>query len=126
MGPFYYLGTKDGEMGENPQLSRLEFVCIVWFTFEYILRFIGAPQKCAFIKDGMNIIDVLAILPFFVSILLIDIIRPEKGLKEVKMVVQIFKVMRILRIFKLARHSKGLQAMIMTLQNSRNELGNTS
>ena len=30
------LGIKDGEMGENQQLARLELVCIVWFSFEYI------------------------------------------------------------------------------------------
>ena len=47
-------------MGENPQLSNLELICIIWFTFEYVLRFIGAPKKWAFIKNGMNIIDVLA------------------------------------------------------------------
>ena len=113
----YHLGTID------LQLSRLELVCIIWFTFEYILRFMGAPKKLAFIKNGMNIIDVLAILPYFISKLLIDLTGGGESLDDVKMVVQIFRIMRILRIFKLARHSNGLQAMIMTLKNSRNELG---
>ena len=63
----------DGEIGENPQLSNLELVCIIWFTFEYLLRFIGAPKKWGFIKDGMNIIDVLAILPYFISMFLIEV-----------------------------------------------------
>ena len=30
-------------------------------------RFAGAPQKCAFLIDSLNIVDVLSILPFFVS-----------------------------------------------------------
>ena len=78
----------------------------------------GAPKKLAFIKNGMNIIDVLAILPYFVSKLLIDLTGGGESLDDVKMVVQIFRIMRILRIFKLARHSNGLQAMIMTLRNN--------
>ena len=32
----------------------------------------GAPEKCAFLKDGMNIVDVLAILPYFVTALIME------------------------------------------------------
>lgn len=32
----------------------------------------GAPEKCAFVKDGMNIVDVLAILPYFVTALIME------------------------------------------------------
>ena len=46
----------------------IETVCIAWFTLEYFIRLAGAPDKWAFLKDGMNIVDVLAILPFFVTL----------------------------------------------------------
>ena len=53
---------------DNPSLAMVETVCIAWFTLEYFIRLAGAPDKAAFLKDGMNIVDVLAIMPFFVSL----------------------------------------------------------
>ncbi len=38
-----------------------------------MIRFLGAPSKCEFLKDGMNIVDVLAILPYFVSTIVLGL-----------------------------------------------------
>jgi hypothetical protein len=35
-------------------------------------RLAGAPDKISFLKDGMNIVDVLAIMPYFLSLFLLD------------------------------------------------------
>ena len=45
-------------------------------------RFIGSPKKCEFLKDGMNIVDVLAILPFFISALVLETSNEEVNKKE--------------------------------------------
>lgn len=121
--PGIYLVDDKGVQTDNPNLAMLEVVCIMWFTVEYILRLAGAPKKGEFLKDGMNIIDVLAILPYFVSIFLIEASGGGAEFDDVRRIVQIFRIMRILRIFKLARHSSGLQSMISTLKNSYKELG---
>ena len=57
-----------GNTIDNPYLAMVETYCIAWFTLEYFIRLAGAPQKWAFLKDGMNVVDVLAIMPFFVSL----------------------------------------------------------
>ena len=78
----------------------------------------------------MNVIDLLGILPYFMSLLLSLVTETGSGNQdstkyqsEMRRIAQIFRIMRILRIFKLARHITGLQVLGMTLRNSYKELG---
>lgn len=93
-------------------LDLIDIICIVIFTFEYLIRLSVCPSFLQFVKAPMNIIDLLSILPFFLTLLLQSL-----GTNLEAFVV--LRVLRIFRVFKLSRHSKRLQrfgaAMISTL-----------
>ncbi|XP_062294587.1 potassium voltage-gated channel subfamily A member 1 [Scomber scombrus] len=100
----------------------VESVCICWFSFELIMRFICAPSKVHFFKDVMNTIDFFAIIPYFVT--LGTELAKDKGTQpSVSLaLIRVIRLVRVFRIFKLSRHSKGLQILGQTLKASLREL----
>ncbi|KAI3421110.1 hypothetical protein GPALN_014735 [Globodera pallida] len=61
------------EMVEHPVFNYVENICVIYFTLEYLLRFWVAPQKAQFVKEFLNVIDLLAIAPFVFELILVFI-----------------------------------------------------
>ncbi|XP_078733812.1 potassium voltage-gated channel subfamily A member 7-like [Lampetra fluviatilis] len=101
----------------------VEAVCIVWFTFELLARFLSSPSKATFFKGLLNVIDVVAIVPFFVA-LATELLELQGGSHHATTlaVFRVVRLVRVFRIFKLSRHSKGLQILGQTLKASLKEL----
>ena len=101
---------------EEPWFS-IEIVCIAWFTIEYLARLLSAPEKIKFIRSFLNIIDLVAILPYYITLPL------DNSTGGSFAVLRVIRLVRVFRIFKLSRHSKGLQILGQTLRASMRELG---
>ena len=95
----------------------IESACIVWFTFEYFMRLISSPQKLVFVRSFLNLIDVIAIIPYYITLPMSTSSISSLG------VLRVIRLVRVFRIFKLSRHSRGLQILGHTLRASLRELG---
>eukprot|EP00435_Cladocopium_sp_Y103_P023228 s189_g5.t1 len=92
----------------------LEVISTAIFTIEYLLRFLvcnafGSPTHLEFLRTPMNVLDVLAISPFYVELLSQSVaVGPLTILRSVRLI-------RIFRIFRLSRYSMGMNIMLQSL-----------
>ncbi|KAK5857098.1 hypothetical protein PBY51_010364 [Eleginops maclovinus] len=122
--PELQLMDAEDKLVEHPILVGIDTACMLWFTAEYLLRLASSPNKLNFALSFMNVIDFLAIMPFYVVLTLTSLgTASMMELANVQQAVQALRIMRIARIFKLARHSSGLQTLTYALKNSLKELG---
>ena len=103
-------------------IEILDVITVVLFTVEYFTRFICSPVKWKFFIKAMNLVDFIALLPFFISMALEELEDYQIIGKAGKMI-RLMRVMRMLRVYKLFRHFAGLQSLLYTLQQAYKELG---
>ncbi|XP_006860352.1 PREDICTED: potassium voltage-gated channel subfamily G member 4 [Chrysochloris asiatica] len=108
----------------------VETICVAWFSLELCLRFVQARNKCQFFQGPLNIIDILAISPYYVSLVVSE--EPQDNsektsgssyLEKVGLVLRVLRALRILYVMRLARHSLGLQTLGLTVRRCTREFG---
>ncbi|KAI5617954.1 potassium voltage-gated channel subfamily D member 2 precursor [Silurus asotus] len=110
--------AKELSCGERYALAFfcLDTACVMIFTVEYLLRLIAAPSRYKFVKSVMSIIDVVAIMPYYIGLVMTDN-------EDVSGAFVTLRVFRVFRIFKFSRHSAGLRILGYTLKSCASELG---
>jgi len=107
----------------NEPFFIIETGCIVWFTSELLIRFLVCPVKLVFFKTVMNVIDIVAIMPYFITLGTVIADESKKSNQATSLaILRVIRLVRVFRIFKLSRHSKGLQILGQTLKASMREL----
>ncbi len=106
-------------------LRLFELVSVGIFTLEYFCRLITADYKypdkkkayavICFVFSGMAIVDILAILPFYLPMLIAMDLR----------FLRILRLTRILRILKIQRYSKALSLIGTVFRKKKDDLAVT-
>lgn len=91
-------------------LASIELISVIIFTSEYLLRIYVADSKPKFIFSFFGIIDLLAILPFYLSFG-IDL-RSLRALR----------FLRLFRILKLVRYNKAIKHFTKAISIAKEEI----
>ncbi|MCX7550736.1 ion transporter [Xanthomarina sp. F2636L] len=102
--------TPDLEPNTRFILSVIEIFCVVVFTVEYLLRIYVTNKKLRFIFSFYGIIDLLAILPFYLSFG-VDL-RSLRALR----------FLRLFRVFKLVRYNRALNHFTKAITSAKEEI----
>ncbi|KAK2889043.1 hypothetical protein Q8A67_014418 [Cirrhinus molitorella] len=121
--PEYQIFDENGNLTEDPTMHVLEVFCICWFTFEVVTRMILAPNHRKFFLLPLNVIDIISVMPIYITIFFDLLVGSESELDNLGKLVQVLRLMRIFRVLKLARHSTGLRSLGATLRHSYREVG---
>jgi voltage-gated potassium channel len=91
-------------------LSLLEVIAIALFTVEYALRIVAAENRLRFVFSFYGLIDLIAILPFYLS-LSVDLLA-----------IRALRLLRVFRILKLLRYTRAMERLRSAFDEVKEEL----
>ncbi len=92
----------------------IEFVSVVLFTIEYLLRFFLADSKRKFFFSFFGFVDLAAILPFYITVFVTTGID-ARALRAVRL-------FRLIRALKFVRYNKAHRRMRLAFMIAKEEL----
>ncbi|MGZ5190452.1 MAG: ion transporter [Flavisolibacter sp.] len=90
--------------------STLEWIFTIFFTIEYILRLISIRRPWSYVFSFLGMIDLLAIIPSYLSIFF--------GGAQSLLVFRALRLMRVFRIFKLSHFVSEMRFLAVAMKSS--------
>ena len=116
MSNFTSISTKDSIYEKNtisPEklkiikiISIVEACNIAWFTFELLIRFIVSPEKRIFFLRPLNVIDLIAIVPFYISLFI-----SSSSVGTPLYILRVLRLSRVFRVFRVMKFSRYISTM---------------
>lgn len=100
------------DLSERTQdiLRIIEIITVSIFTLEYVLRLLVAEKKVKFVFSFYGLVDLAAILPFYIA----------TGLDL--RAVRVFRLLRLVRILKLLKYNQAVKRFNRALKIAKEEL----
>lgn len=91
-----------------------EWVLTILFTVEYILRIFTSYNKLKYIFSFYGLIDLLAIIPTYLSLILVGY--------QYLIIIRVLRLLRVFRILKLYRFIGASRHLVSSLKASRHKI----
>lgn len=98
-------------------ISVVEACNIAWFTFELLVRFIVSPEKRNFFLRPLNVIDLIAIVPFYISLFI-----SSSSLGTPLYILRVLRLSRVFRVMKFSRYISTMKVLGKTVRASISDL----
>jgi voltage-gated potassium channel len=95
-------------------LYGIEWFFTLLFSLEYLLRFLSVGKPLMYIKSFFGIIDLLAVIPTYLSLVLPG--------TQYLLVIRSLRVLRIFRVFKLVKYLSEAKMLVLALKASRRKI----
>ncbi|XP_009994900.1 PREDICTED: potassium voltage-gated channel subfamily C member 1-like [Chaetura pelagica] len=111
--PFYH---------QAAYLLHLELFCVLWFTFEFSVRFCFCPAKKLFFKNPLNVVDFLSLFPVYIELFVAQKIQRMPSLGLWLGFVRVVYLLKLLKISKLIETPVILRVLCYTLKSILREI----
>jgi voltage-gated potassium channel len=95
-------------------LYRVEWFFTIAFSIEYLVRLVCVNHPIRYARSFFGVIDLLAILPTYVSIFLPG--------AQYLLVIRVLRVLRVFRVLKFVRHIREATALMAALKKSSRKI----
>ncbi|MCB0280798.1 MAG: ion transporter [Calditrichaeota bacterium] len=106
--------VKQFRLSHGDLLFRLELIFTILFTIEYILRIYSVEQRSKYIFSFFGIIDLLAILPTYISFIVPG--------AQFLLVIRVLRVLRVFRVLKLVQYLSEANVLMESIRASSRKI----
>lgn len=105
------LKSTSATLTEDPW-AVMELVLNLFFLVELLARLVSSPCKKTFVRSSLNLVDAIAIIPYFFSMIFTPNKVSSLGF------LRILRFVRVMRLFRLSKHSKKLHVVGVIIKSS--------
>ena len=103
--------------------ADIEIAVIVVFTLEYVLKLATCPRVWEFVRAPLNVIDLLAIIPFYLELLMkLDPNYDDSSDTGASRILRVIRLVRVFRVLKLGGKFGKIQVVAKAVTESADML----